>query len=166
MKTGFAILAVAALSAAGLTSAQAQTAQPAAGAQAASAPAPAREDWNAFSRSSSRVYLANVGSIAALGDVTSIQIALVPLRGAAGDLTHSRENVEFKCAAKQSRTVATTEYGPDGVQTDNYDDSAAEWDAYSATSRDAYLSVLACDGQRSAPPTWQSVKAYVDAGRK
>lgn len=164
MKTGFAILAVAVLSAAGLTSAQAQTAQPAAGAQAA--PAPAREDWNAFSRSSSRVYLTNVGSIATVGDVTSIQIALVPLRGAAGDLSHSRENVEFKCAAKQSRTVSTTEYGPDGVQTDNYDDSAAEWDAYSSTSRDAYLSAIACDGQRAAPPTWQSIKAYVDAGRK
>jgi len=162
MKTGFAILAVAALSAAGLTSAQAQTAQPAAGTQAT----PAGEDWNAFSRSSSRVYLTNVGSIATVGDVTSIQIALVPLRGAAGDLSHSRENIEFKCAAKQSRTVTTTEYGPDGVQTDNYDDSAAEWDAYSSASRDGYLSVIACDGQRAAPPTWQSIKAYVDAGRK
>ncbi len=86
MKTGLAILAVAALSAAGLTSAQAQTAQPAAGTQAA----PAGEDWNAFSRSSSRVYLTNVGSIATVGDVTSIQIALVPLRGAAGDLSQAQ----------------------------------------------------------------------------
>ena len=125
----------------------------------------AGEDWNAFSRSAAKVYMTDVNGFKSSGDVTSVRIARVPLTGAAGDYSYAADDVEFRCAAKQSRTVASIEYGPDGVQTDRYEDPE-EWAEYVPNTRDAYLSLIVCDGDRANPPTYPSIKAYIDGGRK
>jgi hypothetical protein len=156
-------VATAVLATAGVVEARTQAAE---GAPTAvqTAPAPAAEDWNAFSRSTVRVYMTDVNGFKTSGDVVSARIARVPLTGQPGDYSYAADEVEFRCAAKQSRTVASIEYGPDGVQTDRYEDPE-EWAAYTPDTRDAYLSQLVCDGDRTSPPTWPSIKAFIDAGR-
>lgn len=141
----------------------APTAQ-AAPAQAAPAPAPAGEDWNPFSRSAVKVYMTDVNGFKTAGDVTSARIARVPLGGQPADYSYATDDIEFRCAAKQSRTIASTEYGPDGVQTDRFEEPE-EWAAYTPETRDGYLSLIVCNGDRANPPTWPSIKAFIDAGR-
>ena len=128
------------------------------------APAPsAREDWTTFSRSGTRAYLADIGGMTS-GDTVSIRLARTPLNREAGDYSHTIDDYQFQCAAGQVRTVASTEYGPDGVQTDRFEDPTA-WEDIPANSLDAYLKAVACDGARTTSPTWPSIKAYIDAGR-
>lgn len=123
------------------------------------------QEWHPFSRSAVRIYMADIKGLAATGDVSRVTIAVVPLEGAAGDYTHAEEIVEFRCAAKQSRSVAALEFGADGAQSDRYDD-ASDWEAYSPNGRDGFLAGLVCDGNRASPPLWPSIKAFIDAGRK
>ena len=149
------------LGAAGAASAQdappPETATPAPAAEAA-------EDWHPFSRSAAKAYLADVGHIGQ-GDVVTIRLARVSLNAPpAGDYSHVADEYEFQCAAGLVRTVASNEYGPDGVAFDRYED-ASPWEDIPARSLDAYLKALACDGDRAGPPTWPSIKAFIDAGR-
>jgi hypothetical protein len=143
----------------------AQTApEPAPATAAPAQTAPAGEDWNPFSRSTAKVYMADVNGFVTTGDVISVRVAKVSLTGAPGDYSYAVDQIEMRCAAKQSRLVFSIEYGPDGVQTDRFDDPE-EWAPYAPETRDAYLSQLVCDGDRASPPTWPSVKAFIDAGR-
>lgn len=48
----------------------------------------AAENWNSYSRSPNNVFMADVDSIATTDGVTSIVIAMVPLRTEAGDYSH------------------------------------------------------------------------------
>ncbi|MGA0545343.1 hypothetical protein ACO2Q1_08720 [Brevundimonas sp. VNH65] len=123
------------------------------------------QDWHPFSRSAVRLYMAEMKGMVTEGDVHRVTLAVVPLQGEAGDYSHSEEIVEFRCAAKESRSVAAMDFGADGVQTDRYDD-ASSWEAYNPNGRDGFLAGLVCDGNRANPPTWPSIKAWVDAGRK
>lgn len=144
-------------------------AQGAQDAQAAStAPAEAlavEQDWHPFSRSTVRIFMANVNGLTTVGDVTRVTVAKPPFEGAPGDYSYAEEVVEFKCALRQSRSTTETEYGPDGTQIDQYEDPSP-WEAYSATSRDAYLAGVVCDGERAPAPTWPSIRAWIDAGRR
>ncbi len=159
MKTILKIAAVTAvLTAAG--GALAQTAAPAAQVETLNA---AAEDWNPFSRSAVKIYMTDANAFATTGDVTRVKVARVPLDSPAGDLSYAVDDVEMRCAAKQSRTVVTTEYGADGAQTDRYD-TGEDWGPFTAESRDGYLAQIVCDGDR-ASKTWPSIKAFVDAGR-
>ena len=123
------------------------------------------QDWHPFSRSALRIYMADVKGISTVGDVTRVSVAKPPLQGAAGDYSYAEEVVEFKCALKQSRSTTETEYGPDGTLVDQYEDPSP-WEAYSETSRDAFLANVVCNGERAPPPTWPSIRAWVDAGRR
>jgi hypothetical protein len=151
------------LAAAGTAMAQTAPAPtPAANAAPAQA-APVGEDWNAFSRSTIKVYMTDVNGFVRSGDATRVRVARVALDAPAGDYSYAVDEVEVRCAAKQSRTVSSTEYGPDGVQTDRYEEPE-EWAPYTAESRDAYLSQIVCEDAR-AEPSWPSIKAFIDAGR-
>lgn len=123
------------------------------------------QDWHPFSRSAVRIYMADVKGLITVGDVTRVTVAKPPLQGDAGDYSHAQEVVEFKCAIKQSRSTTETEFGPDGSQIDQYEDPSP-WEPYSETSRDAFLAGIVCDGERAPAPTWPSIKAWVDAGRR
>lgn len=138
-----------------VTSAHAQQPAPA-------APA-ATEDWNPFSRSGTRAYLADLTSLKT-GETVSIRLARAPLTSQAGDYSHTVDDYEFQCSAGQVRVVATTDYGPDGVQSDRVPQEAA-WEDIPANSLDAYLKGVACDGARAEVPNWPSIKAFIDAGR-
>lgn len=165
MKTILQIAAIVVGLGAGLgagVTAMAQDAAPAA--QAATTPA-LTEDWNPFSRSGVKVYMANVNGFVTTGDVVSVTVAKVPLDGGPGDYSYAADQIEMRCAAKQSRLVYSIEYGPNGAQTDRFDDPE-EWAPFAPETRDAYLAQLVCDGDRASPPTWPSIKAFIDAGRR
>ena len=150
----------------GLSAASGASSQDAPPPEAATpAPAPAGADnWHPFSRSAAKAYLADVGHIGQ-GDVVTIRMARVKIDApAAGDYSHVADEYEFQCAAGLVRTVASNDYGPDGITFDRYEE-ASPWEDIPARSLDAYLKAVACDGERAGSTTWPSIKAFIDAGR-
>ncbi len=125
----------------------------------------AAETWNAYSRSTNNVFMADVDSIAVNGAATSIRIAMVPLRGEAGDYSHTIETYEFECGRNRWRATGTIEMGPDGTEAERFPEEGAEWTPVRANTMPEYLKQIACDGARANPPTWPTVRAFVDAGR-
>ncbi len=128
--------------------------------------APAGQDWNAVSRSATRVYMVDVSSLKITGDMTSITLARVPLSAeAAGDQSHITVEMEFKCRAKQSRALAETEHDATGAVTGRYE-LGEDFTPYDDNSLDSYIATVACEGARGTPPTYPSIKAFIDAGRR
>ena len=122
----------------------------------------AAETWHAFSRSANSAYMAEVDSIVVEGDITRIQMAIVPLRGEAGDMSHTVDTYEFKCGPKQWRSTLSIEYGPDGVETGRYPDEGDWLNARDGTIP-GILKEIACDGVRANPPHWPTISAFVEA---
>ena len=120
------------------------------------------ETWHAFSRSPNSVYMADVDTILVEGDITRIQLAIVPLRGEAGDLSHTVDTYEFRCGAKEWRSVVSVEFGPDGAETGRYPDES-DWVNARDGTIPGILKEIACDGVRANPPTWPTVSAFVEA---
>jgi len=132
----------------------------------AAAAAPVRaETWNSFSRSTNNVFMADTDSIAVNGDITSIRVATAPLRGAAGDYSHSVEVYEFQCPSSKWRTSGVTDYGADGAEADRYPEEGGSWEDVRQRTLPDYLKQIACDGSRAEPPTWPTIQAFIDAGR-
>ena len=128
--------------------------------------APAGQDWNAVSRSATRVYMVDVNSLKTMGDVTSITLARVPLSPETpGDQTHVTVEMEYRCRAKESRALAETEHDATGAPMERFEMGEA-FTPYDAQSLDSYVAVVACEGARAAPPTYPSIKAFIDAGRR
>ncbi|CAN5117449.1 hypothetical protein BH10PSE1_BH10PSE1_33990 [soil metagenome] len=165
------IFAAAALAVALGSTALAQTAAPATGEQTApqSAPAapaaPVGEDWNVISRSATRAYLVDVNSIKTAGDVSSANMVRAPLNPASpADKSYTLVEVEYRCAAKQSRSVAEIDHDEAGAALDRAE-TGEEFEAYGADSLFGFIGSIICDSARAAPPTYQSITAYFDAGR-
>lgn len=125
----------------------------------------AAEDWHIYSRSQSSVFMAQVDSVAANGDVTSMLVGRAARQGEAGDYTHTTEMYEFRCASKEWRTAGQVEYGPDGAETERYPEDGAAWEPARAGSIPDQLREMACEGSRANPPTFPTIQAWVDAGR-
>lgn len=139
----------------------AQTAQTPEAAQAA----PAREDWNAVSRSATRVYMVDVSSIKTDGGVTSVNLARVPLNPASPTArNYTVAAMEFRCSTKESRAVSETDYDEAGVALDPMD-AGETFSPYVPESLDAYIAAVVCEGARAEPPTYSSIAAFIEAGR-
>lgn len=123
------------------------------------------ENWNSVSRSPNNAFMIEVDSIVVTGDVTIVSVATVPRSGDATDYSHSIETYEFNCNAGQWRTAGIVEYGEDGSEADRVPEEGGSWVPIRANTLPEYLKQIACDGMRAAPPTWPSIKAFVDAGR-
>lgn len=140
----------------------AQTAEPA---PAAAAPAQASQDWNAISRSSTRVYMVDVSSIKPSGDVTAVSLARVPLNPPTpSDHSYTLVAMEFRCSAKQSRAVSETDHDEAGAAQDPFD-TGETFSPYEADTLDAYIAAVVCEGSRAEPPTYPSIIAFMEAGR-
>ncbi|MDB5421765.1 MAG: hypothetical protein JWR59_1712 [Brevundimonas sp.] len=162
------IVAVAALAVLAATSASAQTPEPVQtppAAEAVAVPAATSEDWNAVSRSATRVYLVDVNSIKANGGVSAINLARVPLNAAnPADHSYTLVAMEFRCASKESRAVTETDHDEAGAALDPYT-TGEEFSPYSAEALDGYIAAVVCDSARGEPPTFPSIAAFIDAGR-
>ena len=124
--------------------------------------AAAAETWHAFSRSANSAYMAEVDSIVVEGDVTRVLLGIVPLRGEAGDLSHTVDTYEFKCGSNQWRSTLSIEYGPDGEEMGRYPDESDWLNARDGTIP-GILKEIACDGVRANPPHWPAISAFVEA---
>lgn len=123
------------------------------------------EDWNTISRSPNNAFMVDVDGIVANGEITTVPVATVSRRGDAADYSHSVETYEFKCGAGQWRTTGIVEYGENGIETGRYPEEGGSWEPIRANTLPDYLKQIACDGSRGTPPTWPSIKAFVDGGR-
>lgn len=125
----------------------------------------AAESWHPFSRSPNNVFMADVDSIVANGDITSVRVVTAPRRGEPGDYSHSIETYELQCATKKWRTAGVVEYGPDGAEADRYPEEDAAWEEVRPNTSPEFLNNIVCEGSRAQPPVWATIKAFVDAGR-
>lgn len=124
--------------------------------------AAAAESWHAFSRSANSAYMADVDAIVVEGDITRIQLAIVPLRGETGDFSHTVDTYEFRCGAGQWRSIVSVEFGPDGAEAGRYPDEG-EWLGARDGTIPGILKEIACDGVRANPPHWPTISAFVEA---
>ncbi len=124
----------------------------------------AAETWHAFSSSANTAYMADVDAIVVEGDITRITLAIVPLRGEAGDFSHTIDTYEFRCGPKQWRSPVSVEYGADGAEVGRYQDES-DWINARAGTVPGTLKEIACDGTRANPPFWPTIRAFIEAGR-
>jgi hypothetical protein len=127
--------------------------------------APVGEDWNAVSRSATRAYLVDVNSLKTEGDVTSIVLVRAPLNPPTPtDRSYVSVEMEYRCAAKESRTVAETDHDATGAAQDRIE-TGEEFEGYGPESLFGFIGAVTCDGARASPPTFPSIAAFMDAGR-
>jgi hypothetical protein len=123
----------------------------------------AAEDWHPFSRSARIVYLADVTSVVQAGDVTTVRIAKVPIAAPApGNMSHTVDEFAFRCAAGQYRVTATSSFAADASLEDRFEDEA-EWEDVVNETFPAYLKEIACEGAMADPPTWPTLRAFMDS---
>lgn len=122
----------------------------------------AAETWHAFSRSANSAYMADVDAIVVEGDITRIQLAIVPLRGEAADASHTIDTYEFRCGQNQWRSTVSVEYGPDGAEAGRYPEDG-DWLGARDGTIPGILKEIACDGVRAHPPFWPTIRAFVEA---
>jgi hypothetical protein len=125
---------------------------------------PTAASWGIFSRGATRHYLIDVRSVTRSGDEATITIARVPTDKPAGDYSHTLDRFAVRCQARQSHVVSTTDAGPDGVPEEAYA-TDEPWDPISPGSFDSAIYEIACENSEPQPPSYPSVKAYIDAGR-
>lgn len=131
----------------------------------ATAGAASAENWNTVSNSRNSAFMIEIDGIAVTGDITRVPVATVPRNGDAADYSHSVETYEFKCESRQWRTVGIVEYGEDGAEADRIPEEGGSWEPIRPNTLPDYLKQVACDGVRADPPTWPSIKAFIDGGR-
>ncbi len=122
----------------------------------------AAESWQAFSRSANSAYLADVDAIVVEGGITRVTLAIVPLRGEAGDFSHTVDTYEFRCGSNQWRSPLSIEFGPDGTEVGRYTDDS-DWLSARNGTIPGILKEIACDGIRANPPHWPTINAFVEA---
>lgn len=130
----------------------------------AAAPAEAT-GWVPLSRSSQRVYLIDPSKIRHDGDVTTVAVARTRRdRAASDDYSYDVDELELRCATRESRATTSIAYGPDGVETDRYDDPSP-WSAIAADTLDDFASGVACTGDQMTGTRWATIRAFMDAGQ-
>lgn len=123
------------------------------------------QEWHSISRNAERVYLADVGGMGVVDDITTIMVARVARRPSSPtDYSYTADEYAYKCAANQVRPGASVEYGEDGTETNRFEDGG-DWETVRPDTLDAFVKQVACDGERANPPVFPSIKAFMDAGR-
>jgi len=125
----------------------------------------AAENWNTVSNSRNNAFMVQVDGIVVAGEITTVPVATVPRSGEADDYGHSVETYEFKCPSSQWRTAGIVEYGKDGLESNRIPEEGSNWEDIRPNTLPDYLKQVACNGVRADPPTWPSIKAFIDGGR-
>ncbi len=169
MKARHWTIAAAVLAGAALTGvAQAQEAPPPAQEEVLAAPTatppPQGPDWRAFSRSTTSVSLIAGGSLETQGEDVLVRVARVPLNGAPGDYSHVLDIFGVRCDAEQTHLVSSAEAYEDGELTEAFD-ADEPWSDVAPGTFDEGVFQIGCGRARATGTSFDSVKAYVDAGR-
>jgi|GEM_PF-2832074 len=121
-------------------------------------------EWWAFSRAPNKHYLIDVHSVVKTGDELTVMVARVPTDTPAGDYSHTADQFGIRCSARQSHVITTADALEDGVPGEIFN-TDEPWETIARDSFDDAIREISCDDMRPAPPSYASVKAYVDAGR-
>lgn len=121
-------------------------------------------EWWTFSRAPTKHYLIDVNSVARTGDELTVMVARVPTDTPAGDYSHTVDQFGIRCRARQSHVITSSEAFADGVPEEPFT-TDEPWESISPDSFDDAVREITCDDMRPTPPSWPSVKAYIDAGR-
>lgn len=125
---------------------------------------PAGPEWWIFSRGDTRAYLIDVDSVVKTGDELTVSVARVPRDKPAGDYSHTVDQFGIRCRARQSHVVNSSDAFEDGVPGEPF--AADEpWADIVRNSLDEGIREIACEDLRPEPPSYDSIKAYIDAGR-
>ena len=127
------------------------------------APATA-QSWQVVARSDIRTYLISLDELTVTDGLAAAQVATVPRRGEASDYAHSVSAYEVRCGQDRWRIATVTEYGGDGARADVFAESE-DWEAIRPQSQAELIKMVACDNHRSQGALFDSVRAYIDAGR-
>lgn len=121
-------------------------------------------EWWAFSRGQQRNYLIDVNSVVKTGDELTVMVARVPKDTPAGDYSHTVDQFGIHCRTRQSHVVLSSDALEDGVPGEAFatDEPLV---AIAPDSFDDAIREISCDEMRPLPPSYASVKAYIDAGR-
>ena len=132
------------------------------------APAPVQEatgpEWWAFSRAEAKHYLIDVNSVVRTGDELTVMVARVPMDTTAGDYSHTVDQFGIRCNGRQSHVATSSDAFADGVPEEPYD-TEEPWESIARDSFDDAIREISCENMRPSPPSYASVKAYIDAGR-
>lgn len=126
--------------------------------------APAGPQWKIFSRGSQSNYLIDLSSLRPEGDELRVKIARVSTTAEPGDFSHVIDEFGIRCAAAQTHVITSTEVFEDGEGSDSYD-TDEPWSDVGAGSLDEAIKNLACDELVPSGTAYDSVRAYIDAGR-
>lgn len=126
--------------------------------------APAGPQWWIFSRSDTRAYLIDVNGVEKTGDELTVSVARVARDKPAGDYSHTVDQFGIRCGARQSHVVVSSDALEDGVPGEPFT-TDEPWEAIARNSLDEGIRQIACDDMRPDPPSYDSIKAYIDAGR-
>ncbi len=165
--SGWIVVAAVCANAALSWSAQAQDA-PQPQEEILSAPAsttpPDGPEWRAFSRSNTAVSLVDVGDLETQGDEVRVKVARVSMTGAPGDYSHVLDLFAVRCDAEQTHLVSSAEAYEDGVLEEALD-ADEPWSDVQPDSFDEGVLQIGCARARATGTAFESVKAYIDAGR-
>ncbi|MBU1323792.1 MAG: hypothetical protein KJ676_00965 [Alphaproteobacteria bacterium] len=136
------------------------TTEPAA-ATAAGTPA-----WRTLSRTSSSIYLVDVGTMTEADGMKTARMART-LRSppTPRDREHAIETYQFRCAANQWRVVRTEEYGADGGEVDAWDEADAPWLDVPPETNMAFLKAVVCDGEVPTARPWARLDDFLASPR-
>lgn len=121
-------------------------------------------EWWAFSRAEAKHYLIDVSSVVRTGDELTVMVARVPMDTTAGDYSHTVDQFGIRCNGRQSHVVTSSDAFADGVPEEAYA-TDEPWESIAPDSFDDAIREISCDNMRPSPPSYASVKAYIDAGR-
>jgi hypothetical protein len=124
----------------------------------------ATAQWRMFSESDSSTYLVDMASILRNGDDASIRIARVSKRLGPGEYRHTVDQFGVRCGAGQTRVETSSDIADDGVTADTF--AADEpWTDAPANSFDGSVKEMACGEKEPSRAPFDSIRAWIDAGR-
>ena len=121
-------------------------------------------EWRRFSESDSSTYLVDMASIVRNGDDASIRIARVSKRLAPGEYRHTVDQFGARCRARETRVETSSDVADDGVTADTF--AADEpWTPAPVNSLDDAVREMACGETEPSRQSFDSIRAWIDAGR-
>lgn len=120
--------------------------------------------WRMFSQSDASSYLIDMASIIRNGDDATVRVARVSKRNEAGDYSHAIDLFGVRCRAGETRVESSSEVLEDGETAETY--AADEpWSPARNGSFDYSVKEMACGEQEPTRSAFDSIRAWIDAGR-
>ncbi len=120
------------------------------------------EDWRAFARTDTLVYLVDVGGIAGAPELRTATLARV--RRAHGERGPELEMYEFSCPDKRMRMTRSVELDDAGAEVGAYDETG-DFESVPDGSVIDFLRQIACDGLRPEARGWPNLRAFLASPR-